>query len=72
MLADTWRRERRERPGAVRMALIGLGALAVAAALAGGGLALLAQLVAGLSLVPLSVAIYLRLLPAWRRTATTP
>jgi hypothetical protein len=64
LLRDTWRRESRERPVAVRLALIGVGTLSAAAALAGGRLSLLAQLVAGLALPPLSLAIYLRLLPS--------
>jgi hypothetical protein len=64
LLRDTWRRERRERPVAVRLALIGAGMLATAGALAGGRLSLLAQLAAGLALLPLTLAIYLRLLPS--------
>jgi hypothetical protein len=60
---DTWRRERDERPVAVQLALIGVGTLSVAAALVGGGFVLLAQLVAGMALLPLSLATYLRLLP---------
>jgi hypothetical protein len=64
VLRDTWRRESSERPAAARLALIGIGALVAGAALAGGGLVLLAQLVAGLALVPLSLATYIRLLPA--------
>src|SRR3954452_16890862 len=64
VLRDTWRRESSERPAAARLALIGIGALVAGAALAGGGLVLLAQLIAGLALVPLSLATYIRLLPA--------
>ena len=64
VLHDTWRRESSERPAAARLALIGIGALVAGVALAGGGLVLLAQLVAGLALVPLSLATYIRLLPA--------
>jgi hypothetical protein len=64
VLRDTWRRESSERPAAARLALIGIAALVAGAALAGGGLVLLAQLVAGLALVPLSLATYIRLLPA--------
>jgi hypothetical protein len=64
LLRDTWRRESRERPGAVRLSLIGVATLSMAAALAAGRLSLLAQLVAGLALLPLSLAIYLRLLPS--------
>ena len=63
-LRETWRRERSDRPAAVRLALIGVGGLAAGAALAAGGLVLLAQLITGLALVPLSLATYIRLLPA--------
>jgi hypothetical protein len=63
VLRDTWRRESRERPAAARLALIGVGALLAGAALEAGGVVLLAQLVAGLALLPLSLATYLRLLP---------
>jgi hypothetical protein len=63
VLRDTWRQESRDRPAAARLALIGVGALFAGAALAGGGVVLLAQLVAGLALVPLTLATYLRLLP---------
>ena len=61
---DTWRQERRERPLAVRLALIGLAMVAAAAALAGGGAYVLAQLVGGLAVLPLAVATYLRMLPS--------
>ncbi len=64
VLREAWRRERRERPVAARLALIGVEMLSLAAALAGGRLILLAQLVAGLALLPLSLAAYLRLLPS--------
>ncbi len=47
----------------MRSALVGLGMLSVAGVLFGPGLILLAQLLAGLALVPLSLAAYLRLLP---------
>jgi hypothetical protein len=60
---DTWRRERQDRPAAARLTIFGMSALLAGAALAGGGVVLLAQLVAGLALVPLTVATYLRLLP---------
>ena len=63
VIRDTWRQERRDRPAAVRLALIGVGALLAGAALAGGGVVLLAELVAGLALVPLTLATYFRLLP---------
>ncbi len=62
-LLDTWRHERRERPFAVRLALVGLGMVTAAAALAGGRLYVLAQLVGGLAVLPLAVATYLRMLP---------
>jgi hypothetical protein len=61
---DTWRRERRERPLAARSALVGVGTLTAAAVLAGGSLYLIAELVAGLALVPLALATYLRMLPS--------
>lgn len=64
-LRDTWQRERRERPLAVRLALLGLGMIMVAAALAGGRLYVVAQLVGGLAVLPLALAIYLRMLPPW-------
>jgi hypothetical protein len=64
VLRDTWRRESRERPRAVRLAMIGMGTLSAAAVLAGSHLSLLAQLVAGVALLPLSLAIYVRMLPS--------
>ena len=63
-LLDTWRQERRDRPGAVRPAMIGLAMVAAAGALAGVRLYVLAQLVGGLAVLPLSVAAYLRMLPS--------
>jgi hypothetical protein len=63
-LLDTYRRESRKRPAAVRLANIAIGALALGAVLAAVGLGLLAQLVAGLALVPVSLAAALCLLPA--------
>jgi hypothetical protein len=63
VLRDTWRQESRERPAAARLALMGVGTLSAGAALAGAGAILLAQLIAGLALLPLSLATYLRLLP---------
>jgi len=64
VLRDTWRRERRERPIAASLAVTGVGGLLAGAALVAGGPVILAQLVAGLALVPLTMATYLRLLPA--------
>ena len=76
VLLDTWRRQRRERPlatGFLHCAIAGAG---LAAALVIAGRPLLAQLVAGLALIPLSVATGLYLIPAqpwsdggddWRR-----
>jgi hypothetical protein len=64
VLRDTWRRESRERPVAIRLAMIGIGTLSAAGVLAGGRLSLLAQLVGGVALLPLSLAIYLRMLPS--------
>jgi hypothetical protein len=64
VLGDTIRRESRERPATFRLALLGIAMLSGSAALATGRLALLAQLVAGLAILPLSLAIYLRLLPS--------
>jgi len=63
VLRDTWRREARKRPAAARLALIGIGTLALGACLAGAGSPPLAQLIAGLALVPLALAAFLRLLP---------
>jgi hypothetical protein len=63
-LLDTWRRHRRERPAATGSLLSSIACAALAAGLAAAGLPLLAQLVAGLGIVPLSVAAALYLLPA--------
>jgi hypothetical protein len=62
-LRDSWRRERRRRPAAVALALLAVGSMAVGGALAAAGLVVLAQLVGGLSLVPLSLGAYLCLIP---------
>jgi hypothetical protein len=64
VLRDTWRRESGERPASARLALIGMATLSLGAALAGSHFVLLAELVGGLALLPLSLATYLRLLPA--------
>jgi hypothetical protein len=64
MLRYTLRRERRERPATFRLALLGIALLSAGGALAGGRFILLAQLVAGLALLPLSLATYFRLLPS--------
>lgn len=58
-----WQRERLQRPLAYRLALIGIGTLALSAALVAMHLGVLAQLVGGLALLPLSLAAFLRLLP---------
>lgn len=63
-LRDTWLRERRRRPAAARLAVVAAVALVAGGALAAFGVMLLAQLVVGLALVPLTLATYLRLLPA--------
>ena len=67
-LLDTWRQERRDRPFAVRLAVLGLAMVAAGAALAGGGVYVLAQLLGGLAVLPLALAAYFRMLPAlpWR------
>ena len=62
-LRSVWRRERRQRPAAYRLALVGLAALGLSAALVAIHLGLIAQLVGGLALLPLSLAAFLRLLP---------
>jgi hypothetical protein len=60
---DSWRRARRRRPAATALGVLAIGSIAVGGGLAAAGLVLLAQLVGGLSLVPLSMAAYLCLLP---------
>ena len=62
-LPSAWRRERRARPAAGRLALIGAAALGLSAVLAAAHLYLIAQLAGGLALLPLSLAAFLRLLP---------
>jgi len=63
VLRETWRRESRERPAVARLVLIAVGTLSVGVVLAGSGLALLGELIAGLALLPLSLAVFFRLLP---------
>jgi hypothetical protein len=58
-----WRRERRDRPMAYRLVLLGLGALAASAVLVAMHLGVIAELVGGLAILPLSLATFLRLLP---------
>jgi hypothetical protein len=62
-LRSIWRRERRQRPVAYGLARIGVAALAVSAALATMHLGVIAELVGGLALLPVSLAAFLRLLP---------
>jgi hypothetical protein len=62
-LGSTCHREYRQRPAAAALALMGVAALGLSAALVAAHYSLIAQLVGGLSLVPLSLAIFLRLLP---------
>jgi len=62
-LGGAWRRERRARPAAGRLTLLGAAALGVSGALAAAHLGLIAQLVGGLALLPLTLAAFLRLLP---------
>jgi hypothetical protein len=62
-LRDTWRRERRARPAASRLTLLGAAALGLSGALTAAHLGLIAQLVGGLALLPLTLAAFLRLLP---------
>jgi hypothetical protein len=64
VILDTWRRQRRDRPAATRFAMTAVGSMSAAAALAAMGAGLLALLVGGLGLVPLSFAAALCLLPA--------
>jgi hypothetical protein len=61
---DALRRTAAERPVAARLGALALAGFAVGAILAAAGMGLLAQLVGGLALVPLSLAIYLCLMPA--------
>lgn len=63
VLRETWRRDSRERPAVARLVLIAVGTFSVGVVLAGSGLALLGELIGGLALVPLSLAVFLRLLP---------
>jgi hypothetical protein len=62
-LGSTCRREYRQRPAVAGLALIGVAALGLSAALAAAHLGLIAQLVGGLALLPFSLAAFLRLLP---------
>lgn len=62
-LQSAWRRERRARPAAARLALMCAVALGLTAVLAAAHFYLIAQLTGGLALVPLSFAAFLRLLP---------
>jgi hypothetical protein len=58
-----WRRERRDRPVAYRLALIGIGTLTGSAVLVAMHLGVIAEFVGGLAVLPLSLATFLRLLP---------
>lgn len=58
------RRHLRDRPVAVRLFAVAAAAVLAGAALAAAGLTLLAQLIGGLALVPLTLASYRMLLPA--------
>jgi hypothetical protein len=62
-LGSTCHREYRQRPAAAALALMGIAALGLSAALVAAHHSLIAQLVGGLSLVPLALATFLRLLP---------
>jgi hypothetical protein len=62
-LRSVWRRERRQRPVAYRLALIGFAALGLSAALVAIDLGVIAEFVGGLAVLPLSLAAFLRLLP---------
>jgi hypothetical protein len=62
-LRSGWRRERRQHPVAYRVALFGIAAVALSAALVAIHLGVIAQLVGGLAVLPLSLAAFLRLLP---------
>jgi hypothetical protein len=63
VLRDVWQHERRQRPIAARLALIAGAMLAIGTALGAASSALLGELIAGIAVLPLSVALYLRLLP---------
>jgi hypothetical protein len=63
-ILESWRHVRRDRPAVAMLVVTGAGAIAVAAVLAVSGAGLLAELVGGLALVPLSLAAALCLLPA--------
>jgi hypothetical protein len=63
-LRDLWRRERRERPAATWLAVLAVTTVFVAPAIAAVGFGLLALLLAGLAVVPLTLSTALFLLPA--------
>jgi hypothetical protein len=62
-LRDTCRRETRDRPTVARLALTGVGMLLLGAGLAASVSLLLAELIGGLALLPVSLAVFFRLLP---------
>jgi hypothetical protein len=62
-LCNVWRGERRQHPVAYRVALIGIAAVVLSGALVAMHLSVMAQLVGGLAVLPLSLAAFLRLLP---------
>jgi hypothetical protein len=63
-LWTTWRRESRRHPSVLVLTVTGLSGFALGAVLIAAGAALLGQLVAGLGVAPLALALYLCLLPA--------
>ena len=59
----TWRRESRKHPSVRVLTVAGLLGFALAPILIAAGMALLAQLVAGLAVAPLTLSVYICLLP---------
>ena len=63
-LWTTWRRERAAHPSVLALTIAALLGLSAGGVLVLAGMALLGQLVAGLAVAPLALALYLCLLPA--------
>jgi hypothetical protein len=59
----TWQRETRKHPSVRVLTFAGLSGFALGPALVAAGMPLLGQLVAGLAVAPLALALYLCLLP---------
>jgi hypothetical protein len=62
-LCNVWRGEPGQHPVAYRVALIGIAAVVLSGALVALHLSVMAQLVGGLAVLPLSLAAFLRFLP---------